>query len=127
LKFAAAHNDANLASGGGHGTQSNEVRTRLLDGPCDGGDHPGDQTVGGRARFAEQVSIAHSGAGHHLPAATLEGVLKTQQAVRGPNNTFSPRIKRVATDTRGTPLCAQDTLQPNLYMIPPAVDRLTSL
>src|SRR5262249_12086661 len=54
LKFAAAHNDANLASGGGHGTQSNEVRTRLLDGPCDGGDHPGDQTVGGRARFAEQ-------------------------------------------------------------------------
>src|SRR5262249_35425611 len=59
LKFAAAHNDATLASGGGHGTQSNEVRTRLLDGPCDGGDHPGDQTVGGPARFAEQVSIAH--------------------------------------------------------------------
>jgi hypothetical protein len=41
--------------------------------------------------------------------------------------TACPRIRRVATDARGTALCAQDTLQPNLYMIPPAVDRLTSL
>src|SRR6201982_4331886 len=47
LKSAAAHNEAKLASGGGHGTQSNEVRARLLDGPCGGCDHPGDQTVGG--------------------------------------------------------------------------------
>src|SRR6516162_1598520 len=77
LKSAAAHNDVNLASGGGHETQSNEVRARLLDGPCGGGDHPGDQTVGGRARLAEQVGIAHSGAGDHLSAATLESVLKT--------------------------------------------------
>src|SRR5260221_8549437 len=77
LKSAAAHNDINLASGGGHGTQSNEVRARLLDGPCGGGDHPGDQTVGGRARLAEQAGSAHSGAGNHLSAATLESVLKT--------------------------------------------------
>src|SRR5215813_10908796 len=76
LKSSAAHNDVNLASGGGHGTQSNEVRARLLDGPCGGSDHPGDQTVGGRARLAEQVGSAHSVAGDHLPAATLESVLK---------------------------------------------------
>ena len=77
LKSAATHNDVNLASGGGYGTQGNEVRARLLDGPCGGGDHPGDQTVGGRARLAEQASSAHSGAGDHLSAATLESVLKT--------------------------------------------------
>src|SRR5215468_1285366 len=77
LKSAAAHNDVNLASGGGHGTQSNEVRARLLDGPCGGGDHPGDQTVGGRARLAEQAGSSHSGARDHLSAATLESVLKT--------------------------------------------------
>src|SRR5262249_35292635 len=88
LNSAAAHNDVSLASGGGHGTQSNEIRTRLLDGPRGGGDHPGDQTMGGGARLAEQVGGAHSGAGHHLPAATLEGVLKTRQAVRGTNNAF---------------------------------------
>src|SRR5262245_11236755 len=75
LKSAAAHNDVNLASGGGHGTRSNEVRARLLGGPYGGGDHPGDQTVGGCARLAEQVGSAHSGAGDHLPAATLESVL----------------------------------------------------
>src|SRR5262252_3498140 len=88
LNSAAAHNDVSLASGGGHGTQSNEIRTRLLDGPCSGGDHPGDQTMGGGARLAEQVGGANSGAGHHLPAATLESVLRARQAVRGTNNAF---------------------------------------
>src|SRR5262249_6085194 len=88
LKSAAAHNDVNLASGGGHGTQSIEVRTRLLDGPCGGGDHPGDQTVGRRARLAEQVGGANSGARHHLPAAILESILNARRAVRGTNNAF---------------------------------------
>src|SRR5262249_8118185 len=88
LNSAAAHNDVGLASGGGHGTQSNEIRTGLLDGPCSGGYHPGDKTMGRGARLAEQVGGANSGAGHHLPAATLESVLKARQAVRGTNNAF---------------------------------------
>jgi len=37
----------------------------------------------GAARFAEQVGSANSGAGHHLPAATLEGVLKIVLVVGG--------------------------------------------
>src|SRR5262249_59859139 len=88
LKSAAAHNDVNLASGGGHGTQSNEVRPRLLGGPCGGGDHPGDQTVGGGARLAEQVGSAPSGAGGHLPAPTLESVFMPGRS--SPGNQLFP-------------------------------------
>src|SRR5262245_55287853 len=127
LKSAAAHNDANLASGGGHGTQSNEVRTRLLDGPCGGSDHPGDQTVGGRARLAEQVGGANSGAGHHLPAATLESVLRARQAVRGTNNAFlTPH--RACRDgcPQQRPLRARHASAEAVYDTAP-VDRLTSL
>jgi hypothetical protein len=81
LKSGTAENDVNVASGGGHGTQNNEVRTRLLDGPCDGGDHPSDQTMGGRARFSKQVDYANCATGNDLPASALELVLKVRQAV----------------------------------------------
>src|SRR5262245_53299226 len=107
-----------LASGGGHGTQSIEVRARLLDGPYGSGDHPGDHTVGGRARFAEQVGSANSGAGHHLPAATLEGVLKI--VLVGGGNQRLPTSHQARRDKCPLPpflLCAQDKLQPKLYMI----------
>ncbi len=116
LNSAAAHNDVSLASGGGHGTQSNEVRTRLLDGPCGGGDHPGDQTVGGRARLAEQVGGANSGAGHHLPAAILESVLRARQAVRGTNNAFlTPHQACRDGCPRHRPLCARHASAETVY------------
>src|SRR5262249_45156222 len=116
LNSAAAHNDANLASGGGHGTQSIEARTRLLDSPCGGGDHSGDQTVGGRARLAEQVVIAHSSAGHHLPAATLESVLRTRQAVRGTNNAFLTSHQACRDRCpRHCPLCARHASAEPVY------------
>ena len=116
LKSAAAHNDVRLASGGGHGTQSNEVRARLLDGPCGGGDHPGDQTVGGRARLAEQVGGANSGAGHHLPAAILESVLRARQAVRGTNNAFlTPHQACRDGCPQHRPLCARHASAEAVY------------
>src|SRR5262249_61198928 len=61
---------------------------RLLEGPCVGSNHPGDYTAGGRARRAELVGGANPVGGQHLPAATLESVLRARQAVRGTNNAF---------------------------------------
>jgi hypothetical protein len=81
LESGTAENDVNVASRGGHGIRNNEVRTRLLDGPCDGGDNPSDQTMGGRARVSKEVDCANCVAGNDLPASTPELVLKVRQAV----------------------------------------------
>src|SRR5262245_45956244 len=115
-----------LASGGGHGTQSIEVRARLLDGPCGSGDHPGDQAVvvRGEIRRASRQRQLRRG---------------TSSTSRNTGRCFEDRAGRRRKPTpsylasgasRQMPaatilLCAQDTLQPKLYMMQPAVDQAT--
>ena len=100
LQSVTVDNDVNVASGGGYGTQNYEVCTCLLDGPCDGGDHPSDQTVARRGRCSERVDCAHCGAGNHLPAATLEFVLKLRQTMRAMSSDAPLVLRKTASHGR---------------------------